>query len=180
MAEKQDNGPPPLEDPNSVDYECVICHNKVNSQCLSCLEKALQMTSFDRIYKYIPQPDSDGNDYVCEICDNKVKNLCHACMETAKLRSNYIRNAHDVDVISDSSRSSDTNLDFVQNFDESGFLVKHLTMKLEQCKSLTFEKRVERDSDTESDDMPPLEETKKTNFDSDEDSDELPPLVPRN
>ena len=92
MAEKQDNGPPPLEDPNSVDYECVVCHNKVNSQCLSCLEKALQMTSFDRIYKYTPQPDSDGTDSVCEICDNKVKNLCHACWETAQLRSNYIRN----------------------------------------------------------------------------------------
>ena len=142
MAEKEDNGPSPLEDPNSVDYDCSICHNM-----------------------YTPHTDSDGTDYVCEICDtNKEKNLCHACMET----------------ISDSSRSSDTNLDFVQNFDESGFLVKHLTMKLEQCQSITFEKRVERDSDTESDytDMPPLEETKKTNFDTDEDSDELPPLEP--
>ena len=159
MAEKEDNGPSPLEDPNSVDYDCSICHNM-----------------------YTPHTDSDGTDYVCEICDtDKEKNLCHACMETIQQRSYYyIRNAHDVDVISDSSRSSDTNLDFVQNFDESGFLVKHLTMKLEQCKSITFEKRVERDSDTESDytDMPPLEETKKTNFDTDEDSDELPPLEP--
>ena len=92
MAERQDNGPPPLEDPNSVDYKCVVCHTKVNSLCLACLEKALQMTSFGRILKYIPQPDSDGTDSVCEICDNKVKNLCHACWETAQLRSNYIRN----------------------------------------------------------------------------------------
>ena len=155
MAEKEDKAPPPLEDPKSVDYDCAICDNK-----------------------YIPHTDGDGTEYVCEICE---KNLCHACLERIQLRSYYyMKNAHDVDVISDSSRSSDTNLDVVQNFDESGFLVKHLTMKLEQCKSLTFEKRVERDSDTESDDMPPLEETKKTNFDSDDDSDELPPLVPRN
>ena len=156
MAEKEDNGPSPLEDPNSVDYDCSVCHNM-----------------------YTPHTDSDGTDYVCEICDtNKVKHICHTCMETRLYY--YNKNAHDVEVISDSSRSSDSELDFVQNLDESGFLFKHLTMKLELCKSITFEKRVERDSDTEDDytDMPPLEETKKTNFDTDEDSDELPPLEP--
>ena len=91
MAERQDNGPPPLEDPNSVDYKCVVCHTKVNSLCLACLEKALQMTSFCRILEYIPLPDSDVTDSVCGICDNKVKNLCLACWEMAQLRSNYIR-----------------------------------------------------------------------------------------
>ena len=161
MAEKEDNGPSPLEDPNSVDYDCSVCHNM-----------------------YTPHTDSDGTDYVCEICDtNKEKNLCHACLERIQLRSYYyMKNAHDVDVISDSSRSSDTNLDVVQNFDESDLLVKQLAMRLELCKSMTFEKRVDRDSDTECDytDMPPLEKAKKAKFDTDEDSDEVPPIVPLN
>merc|ERR1712121_321234 len=77
--------------PNSVDYKCVVCHTKVNSLCLACLEKALQMTSFGRILEYIPLPDSDVTDSVCGICDNRVKNLCLGCWETAQLRSNYIR-----------------------------------------------------------------------------------------
>ena len=149
MAEKQDNGPPPLEDPNSLDYICAECHNKVNSLCLPCLEKALQMTSFTRIYKYTPQPmaDSDRTDYVCETCHNKVKSLCHACQEMAQLRANFIRNArdnsdtyapqpmsdtdrsdsaYDVDIISDSSRSTDTTLDidFIENVDETGTVLK--------------------------------------------------------
>ena len=159
MAEKEDNSPSPLKDTNSVDYDCSVCHNV-----------------------YTPHTDSDGTDYVCEICDtNKVKHICHTCMETIEQREYYYnKNAHDVEVISDSSLSSDSELDFLQNLDETGFLFKHLTMKLQLCKSITFEKRVERDSDTEDDytDMPPLEETKKTNFDTDEDSDELPPLEP--
>ena len=206
MAEKQDNGPPPLENPNSLDYICVECHNKVNSLCLLCLEKALHMTSFTRIYKSTPQPmaDSDRSDYVCETCDNTVKSLCLACMETAQLRSNFIRNtrensdtyapqpisdtdrsdsAYDVDIISDSSRNTDTTLDidFTENFDETGTLLKYVTMKRLQCKSLILGGRFERNSDTESDysDLPPLEETKKFKYDSDEDSDDFPPLVPR-
>ena len=136
-----------------------------------------------------PLKDTNNVDYDCsvchnvyEICDtNNVKHICHTCMETIeKTLYYYTKNAHDVEVISDSSRSSDSELDFVQNLDESGFLFKRLTMKLELCKSITFEKRVKRDSDTEDDytDMPPLEETKKTNFDTDEDTDELPPLEP--
>ena len=137
-----------------------------------------------------PLKDTNNNmDYDCsvnhnvyEICDTtNVKHICHTCMEKIeKTLYYYTKNAHDVDVISDSSRSSDSELDFVQNLDETGFLFKRLTMKLELCTSITFEKRVKRDSDTEDDytDMPPLEETKKTNFDSDEDTDELPPLEP--
>ena len=85
-----------------------------------------------------------------------------------------------MDVISDSSRSSDTEWDFVQNLDESNLLGKQLAMRLELFKSMTFEKRVDRDSDTECDysDMPPLEKAKKAKFDTDEDSDEVPPIVP--
>ena len=69
-----------------------------------------------------------------------------------------------------------------KNFDESDLLVKQLAMRLELCKSMTFEKRVDRDSDTECDytDMPPLEKAKKAKFDTDEDSDEVPPIVPLN
>ena len=156
MAEKEDNSPSPLKDTNSVDEYCSVCLNV-----------------------YSPHTDSDGNDFWCEKCDtNKVKHICHTCMETTLYY--YNKNAHDVEVISDSSLSSDSELDFLQNLDETDFLFKHLTMKRQLCKSLTFEKRVERDSDTDEDytDMPPLEEAKKTNFDTDEDSDELPPLEP--
>ena len=130
MAHKKDAGPPPLEDPNSPDYVCVQCHNKVNSLCLQCLEMALLRT-----------------DYVCETCHNKVKCLCHACHEVAQLRANFIKNArdnsdrsgpqpmpdtdrsdsaYDVDIISDSSRSTDTTLDidFIENLDEYGTVLK--------------------------------------------------------
>ena len=164
MAEKQDNGPPPLENPNSLDYICAECHNKVNSLCLLCLEKALHMTSFTRIYKSTPQPmaDSDRSDYVCETCDNTVKSLCLACMETAQLRSTL-------------------DIHITENFDETATLLKYVTIKRLQCKSLILGGRFERNSDTESDysDLPPLEETKKFKYDSDEHSDDFPPLVPR-
>ena len=193
MAEKQDDGPPPLEDPNSWDYECVICHNKVNSQCLSCLQKSLQMTSFGRIYKYIPLPDSELTDDVCEICANKVKTYCHGCMETSQLRSKDIRNARDdsdtsapqpmpdtdrsdsavdVDVICDSSTSSDTNLDidFVENLDGSGLYLRMLTERRLAWESYMLRRRLERDSDTKKEtddtDMPPLEKMKITKIDS--------------
>ena len=184
MAHKKDAGPPPLEDPNSPDYVCVQCHNKVNSLCLPCLEMALLRT-----------------DYVCETCHNKVKSLCHACQEMAQLRANFIRNArdnsdsyapqpmsdtdrsdsaYDVDIISDSSRSTDTTLDidFIENVDETGTVLKKGIMKRFQLKSLILDGRFERDSDTETEycDMPPLEETKKSKADSDESGDEMPPL----
>ena len=184
MAHKKDAGPPPLEDPNSPDYVCVQCHNKVNSLCLPCLEMALLRT-----------------DYVSETCHNKVKCLCHACQEMAQLRANFIRNArdnsdryapqpmsdtdrsdsaYDVDIISDSSRSTDTTLDidFIENLDEYGTVLKKGIMKHFQFKSFILDGRFERDSDTETDysDMPPLEETKKTKADSDENSDYMPPL----
>ena len=152
MSDKVDKAPPTLEDPKTVDYDCAICDNK-----------------------YIPHSDGDGTEYVCEICE---KHLCQACLERIQLRSYYYRkNEHDVDVISDSSRSSDTEWDFVQNLDESNLLGKQLAMRLELFKSMTFEKRVDRDTDTECDysDMPPLEKAKKPNFDTDEDSDEVPP-----
>ena len=164
---------------------------------------ALLRTSFTRNDKYTPQPmaDSDRTDYVCETCHNKVKSLCHACQEMAQLRANFIRNArdnsdtyapqpmsdtdrsdsaYDVDIISDSSRSTDTTLDidFIENVDETGTVLKNVIMKRLQFKSLILDGRFERDSDTETDysDMPPLEETKKTKADSDENSDDMPPL----
>ena len=106
--------------------------------------------------------DSDRSDYVCETCDNTVKSLCHACMETAQLRSTL-------------------DIHITENFDETATLLKYVTIKRLQCKSLILGGRFERNSDTESDysDMPPLEETKKFKYDSDEDSDDLPPLVPK-
>ena len=39
MADKED-GPPPLENPNSPSYVCVECHNNEDSLCLECHEMA--------------------------------------------------------------------------------------------------------------------------------------------
>ena len=66
MADKKDAGPPPLEDPNSPDYVCVTCHNRVNSLCLACQEMVLLRADFirnerDRCDRYTPQPMSDSD-----------------------------------------------------------------------------------------------------------------------
>ena len=151
------------------------------------------MTSFGRIYKYIPLPDSELTDDVCEICANKVKSYFHGCMEMAQLRSKDIRNARDdsdtsapqpmpdtdrsdsavdVDVICDSSRSSDTNLDidFVENLDGSDLYLRMLTERRLAWESYMLRRRLERDSDTKKEtddtDMPPLEKMKITEIDS--------------
>ena len=126
----------------------------------------------------------------------------------AQLRANFIKNArdnsdrsgpqpmpdtdrrdsaYDVDIISDSSRSSDTNLniDYLKNFDEYGtVLVQNGNMNLFQRKSFILDGRFERDSDTETDysdmpsleEVPPLEQTNKTQADSDYCTDDMPPL----
>ena len=184
MAHKKDAGPPPLEDPNSPDYVCVQCHNKVNSLCLPCLDMAKVRTG-----------------YVCKTFHNEVKSLCLACQEMTQLRAKFIRkargdsdryvpqpmsdtatsdSAYEVDSFCDSPRNTDTSLDidFIENVDETGTVLKKGIMKRFQLKSLILDGRFERDSDTETDysDMPPLEETKKTKADSDENSDDMPPL----
>ena len=160
MADEEDAGPPPLEDPNSPDYVCVTCQNNVNALCLACQEMAqLRANSTrnerDNSDRDTPQPmsDSDSSD-----------------------------SAYDVDTISDSPRSTDTTLviDFIENVDETGtvLIAKNVMMKRLKFKPLILDGRFERDSDTETDysDMPPLEETKKTKDDSDEDSGDMPPL----
>ena len=40
MADKENDGPPPLEDPNSHDYICVVCQNNVHALCQECQETA--------------------------------------------------------------------------------------------------------------------------------------------
>ena len=66
MADKKDAGPPPLEDPNSPEYVCVTCHNRVNSLCLACQEMALLRANFttnerDNSDRYTPQAMSDSD-----------------------------------------------------------------------------------------------------------------------
>ena len=192
MDHKKDAGPPPLEDPNSPDYVCGECHNKVNALCLECLEMAVRWIF-----------------YVCDTCHNKVTSMCQACHEVAQMRVNFIKNArdnsdlsgpqpiaatdrrdsaYDVDNISDSSRSSDTNLniDSVKNCDEFGtVLVENLkTLKIFQRQSLFLDGRFDRYSDTETDysdmpnleQVPTLEQTNKAQADSDNCTDDMPPL----
>ena len=184
MAYNKDNGPPPLEDPNSPDYKCSVCHNRVNSLCLPCLDMAKIRAGF-----------------VCETFHNEVTSLCHACQEMAQLRANFIRNArdntdsyapqpmsdtarsdsqYDVDVISDSSRSTDTTLDidWIENLDRTVPEVKEVTMMRFQLASLFRDGKFEKDSETECDysDLPPLEEPKKNEAECDEKSDAIPPL----
>ena len=193
MDHKKDAGPPPLEDPNSPDYVCGECHNKVNALCLQCLEMAPR-----------------SMDYVCDTCHNKVTCMCQACHEVAQMRANFIKNArdnsdlsgpqpmpdtdrrdstYDVDIISDSSISSDTNLniDYLKNFDEYGTVLvqNRNTMNLFQRKSFFLDGTFDRYSDTtETDysDMPtleqvaPLEQTNKAQADSHYCTDDMPPV----
>ena len=172
MAYKKDAGPPPLQDPNSPDYECSVCHNRVNSLCGPCLDMA------------------------------KIRagtSPCHACQEMGQQRANIIKNASailknaldnshsyapqpmsDTDVICDSSTSTDTcsDIDWILNLERTVSVLKEVIMMQSQLNSPILDDRSEKDSDieTESSDMPPLEETKKTNADCDENCDDMPPL----
>ena len=184
MAYKKDAGPPPLQDPNSPDYKCSVCHNRVNSLCLPCLDMAKIRAGF-----------------VCETFHNEVTSPCHACQEMAQQRANIIKNArdnshsyapqpmsdtdrsdsqYDVDVICDSSTSTDTtsDIDWILNLERTVSVLKEVIMMQSQLNSPILDDRSEKDSDieTESSDMPPLEETKKTNADCDENCDDMPPL----
>ena len=167
MAYKKDAGPPPLQDPNSPDYECSVCHNRVNSLCGPCLDMA------------------------------KIRagtSPCHACQEMGQQRANIIKNAsailknaldnshsyapqpmsdtdrsdlqYDVDVICDSSTSTDTtsDIDWIQNLERTVTVLKEVILIRSQLNSPILDDRSEKDSDIETDssDMPPLEETKKT------------------
>ena len=55
MADKENDGPPPLEDPNSPDYICVICQNNVDALCHECQETAELRANYTR-------NDSGGQD----------------------------------------------------------------------------------------------------------------------
>ena len=66
MADNKDAGPPPLENPNSPDYVCVTCQNRVNSLCLACQELALLRANSttnerDNSDSYTPQAMSDSD-----------------------------------------------------------------------------------------------------------------------
>ena len=50
MADKDNDGPPPLEDPNSPDYICVVCQNNVDALCQECQETAQLRANYTRNY----------------------------------------------------------------------------------------------------------------------------------
>ena len=175
MAYKKDAGPPPLQDPNSPDYECSVCHNRVNSLCGPCLDMAKIRAGTSPCHACQEMGQQRAN-IIKNACDNSHSYAPQPMSDTARSDSQY-----DVDVISDSSRSTDTTLDidWIENLDRTVTVLKEVTMMRFQLASLFRDGKFEKDCETETDysDMPPLEETKKTKYDSDEDSDDLPPLV---
>ena len=50
MADRDNDGPPPLEDPNSPGYICVVCHNNVDALCQECQETAHLRVNSTRNY----------------------------------------------------------------------------------------------------------------------------------
>ena len=50
MADKENDGPPPLEDPNSPNYICVVCQNNVDALCQECQETAHLRVNYTRNY----------------------------------------------------------------------------------------------------------------------------------
>ena len=66
MADNKDAGLPPLQDPNTPDYVCPTCQDRVNSLCLACQELALLRANSttnerDNSDSYTPQAMSDSD-----------------------------------------------------------------------------------------------------------------------
>ena len=194
MADKEDAGPPPLEDPNSPDYVCVYCQSNVDALCLECQEMAELTANSTRNDR-----DDSDRDTPLDIDDESQSYVGHMILhedpESPGTRSNTPQpmsdsdssdSAYYADTIIDSPRSTDTTLDLndiIENVDEAitrarNVIICGAAMKGLKFKPLILGGRFDRDSDSETDysDMPPLEETKKNKEDSDEDSDDMPPL----
>ena len=139
MADKKDAGPPPLEDPNSPDYVCVTCHNKVNSLCLACQEMAQLRANFtrnerDNSDRYTPQAmsDSDRTDSAYDV--DTISDSPNSSSSTLLL--NVSDNSNDENAVSDNNVNEEE-LEILEepaaaapaalmphtvvNFDESGF-----------------------------------------------------------
>ena len=50
MADRDNDGPTPLEDTNSPDDICVVCHNNVDALCQECQETAQLRVNYTRNY----------------------------------------------------------------------------------------------------------------------------------
>ena len=90
MADNENDGPPPLEDPNSPNYICVLCQNNADALCQECQEIAELRANSTRNY-------SGGED------DNM--------SETSNSATGTDESAYYADTIIDSPRSTDTTVD---------------------------------------------------------------------
>ena len=183
MADKEDAGPPPLEDPNSPDYVCVYCQSNVDALCLECQELAQLTANFTRNDR-----DDSDRDTPLDIDDESQNYVGHMIDHEdpeSPVYSDTSDSAYYADTIIDSPRSTDTTLDLndIENDAETSTGARNViifgaAMKGLKFRPLILDGRFERDSDSETDDsdMPPLEERKKNKEDSDEDCDDMSPL----
>ena len=194
MANKEDAGPPHLEDPNNPDDVCVYCQSNVDAVCLECQELAQLTANFTRNDR-----DDSDRDTPLDIDDESQSYVGHMILHEnpespVTTRSNTPQpmsdsdtsdSAYYADTIIDSPRSTDTTLDLndIENVAETSTGARNViifgaAMKGLKFRPLILDGRFERDSDSETDDsdMPPLEERKKNKEDSDEDCDDMSPL----
>ena len=95
MADKENDGPPPLEDPNSPDYVCVVCQNNVDALCQECQAIAELRANSTR-------NDSGGEESPVTTRSNSPK---------AMSASGTNDSAYSADTIIDSPTSTDTTVD---------------------------------------------------------------------
>ena len=67
MADNKDVGPPPVEDPNSPDYVCVVCQSNEDALCHECHEMAQHRANATR----------NGNSVILDIDDESCSYVGH-------------------------------------------------------------------------------------------------------
>ena len=72
MAYKKNDGPPPLEDPNSPDYVCIICQNNIDALCHECQEIADLKAIFTRMKR-----DNSDRDRPLDVDDESQSYVGH-------------------------------------------------------------------------------------------------------
>ena len=109
MADNKDAGHPPLQDPNSPDYVCVTCQNRVNSLCLACQELALlrgnsTTNERDNSDSYTPQAMSDSDTESAYDADTIIDS---PNSRSSTLQLNLSDNSNDENNVSDNNLSDE-------------------------------------------------------------------------
>ena len=167
MADNKDAGLPPLQDPNTPDYVCPTCQDRVNSLCLACQELALLRANSttnerDNSDSYTPQamPDSDMSDSAYD---------ADTIIDSPNSRSSTLK-LNVSDSSNDETMLSDTNLNDEEIKEEPApLMTRRRPLNQEEklcvqrgcvckCHGFKFGKGLSSDSDdTDRSDMPVLE-----------------------